>query len=248
MPRDLGDVLHLFAPELAGTEPNAASAPRPLIGVPLARPDRTVLALLRNLAVETARQGVGVSLCLPAALADDLHGDPTRPGVSEQRVADDPAALVRGAEQALRAAPRFEPSVAFAAFPAAWLAKASEIEALLRWTLVFVRPDEAALADATAALESIASQAPRARLGVTVYGVRTLTEARDCFEHLALAIERRFGPMLTSYGVLVDDVRLSRSIVTGRPIALASPHSASARALADVASLLLGDSALDRDA
>ena len=244
MPRELGDVLHLFAPELAGVDPVAASAPQPLVGVPLSHADRTSLALLRNLAVETARQGTGVSLLAPPALDGDAH---PLVGVAQQRVDDDPTALSRGAEQALRGAPRFERSFVFAAFPNAWLAKASDLGALLRWVLVFVRPDEAALADAITSLEAVAGLAPQARLGVTVHGVQSVTEARDCFEHLALRIERRFGSTLTSYGVLVDDVRLSRSIVTGRPIPLTSPHSASARALADVASLLLADASLDRD-
>lgn len=240
MPRDLGDVLHLFAPELAGS----ASAVAPLVGAPIARPDPTGLALLRNLAVEVARQGARVSLLAPND--GEAHADLV--GVATPRLAgDEPGALVREAESALRAAPRFERAFVLAAFPSDWLAKAADVSALLRWTLVFVRPDESSLADAAWALESIATQSPQARLGVTVHGVRTVTEARDCFEHLALRIERRLGCSLTSYGVLVDDVRLSRSIVTGRPISLASPHSAAARALADVASLLLADAGCDRD-
>lgn len=249
MARDLGDVLHLFAPELAGAAraEEELAALRPLVGVPLAAPDPAVLALLRNLAVETARQGAGVSLLAPASLGAGAAGERPHAGVSERRTPDDPAATARAAEQALAALPRFARRFGFAAFPSAWLAKASELGALLRWTLVFVRPDEAALTDASVALEAVAAHAPRARLGVTVYGVRTIVEARDCFEHLALRIERRFGVALTSYGVLVDDVRLSRSIVTGRPIPLVSPHSGSARALADVASLLLGDAAQDVD-
>jgi hypothetical protein len=242
MARELGDVLHLFAPELAGPE----SAVAPIVGVPIARPDPTAVGLLRNLAVETARKGARVSLLAPPALADDETPSPggfATPAVDD----DDPAALARSAEQAWRSAPRFERAFVLAAFPSAWLAKASEVSALLRWTLVFVRPDEASLTEATWALEAIATQSPAARLGVTVHGVRTITEARDCFEHLALRIERRLGSPLTSYGVLIDDVRLSRSIVTGRPISLASPQSSAARALADVAALLVADAGADRD-
>ena len=242
MARDLGDVLHLFAPELAGAE---ASVP-PIVGVPLARPEPTAVALLRNLAVETARQGARVSLLAPRSLAGEANADlvgVARPPIDEE----DPAAVAHAAERALRATPRFERGFVFAAFPSGWLAKASEVNTLLRWTLVFVRPDEASLTDAAWTLEAIAAHAPRARIGVTVHGVRTVHEARDCFEHLALRIERRLGCALTSYGLLVDDVRLSRSIVTGRPIALTSPQSAAARALADVASLLLTDAGADRD-
>ncbi len=242
MPRDLGDVLHLFAPELAGAEPAAP----PIVGVPIARPEPAAVALLRNLAVETARQGARVSLVAPRSIAGE--SDAELVGVATAAIDDeDPAAVAHAAERALRSTPHFERGFVFAAFPGAWLAKAAEVTALLRWTLVFVRPDEASLTDAAWALEAIAAQSPHARIGVTIHGVRTLVEARDCFEHLALRIERRLGCALTSYGVLVDDVRLSRSIVTGRPISLASPHSGAARALADVASLLLTDAAADRD-
>ena len=239
MARDLGDVLHLFAPELAGGEIAPALRP-PIVGAPIARPDPTSMALLRNLAVETARQGVRVSLLAPDALAAGGESSALL-GVATPRADEEPGALANAAQQTLRAAPRFERAFVFAAFPAAWLAKAADLGSLLSWSLVFVRPDEASLRDAAHALESVATQAPDARLGVTVHGVRTIAEARDCFEHLALRIERRLGCTLTSYGVLVDDVRLSRSIVTGRPISLTSPHSAAARALGDVASMLLED-------
>jgi len=238
MPRDLADVLHLFAPELAGAE---EPAPIPAcVGVPIGSADRTALALVRNLAVETARQGARVSLLAPRALDVGAGSQPLL-GVATPAVADQPGALVTGSERALREAPRFERAFVFAALPGVWLGKASDVAPLLRWTLTLVRPDEASLADAAYALDAIATTAPGARLGVTVYGVRTVAEARDCFEHLALRSEQRLGRTLTSYGILVDDVRLSRSIVTGRPIPLASPHSGAARALADVASLLLAD-------
>jgi len=239
MPRELGDVLHLFAPELASSD-EVGAAPA-CVGAPIASADCTSIALLRNLAVETSRQGARVSLLAPPS----LDGGRTSPlellGVATPPVDDEPGVLVCGAERALREAPRFEPAFVFAALPSAWLRKASDLAPLLRWTLTLVRPDEVSLTHAAFALDAIATTAPGARLGVTVYGVRTLAEARDCFEHLALRSEQRLGRTLTSYGVLVDDVRLSRSIVTGRPIALASPHSGAARALADVASLLLAD-------
>jgi hypothetical protein len=44
-----------------------------------------------------------------------------------------------------------------------------------------------------------------------------------------------------SYGLLVDDIHLSRSIVTGRPIVLTRAHGAATQALADVAAMLLAD-------
>jgi hypothetical protein len=243
--RDLGHVLHLFAPELAapggaGVDATAGVLP-PLIGVPLARPDAVRAALLDNVAVEAGRQGARVTLLTPHTLGGVLTAEGPPFGVESHRVDDGPSALVRGAEEALRRAPLRDPVLVLAAYPASWLQKGAECAALLRWSLVFVRPDAASLREASSALEAIAAQVSGARLGVSVYGVRSIVEARDCFEHLALGVERRVGCALTSYGVLVDDVHVSRSIVTGRPVGLANPHTPSARAFADVARLLLGD-------
>lgn len=248
MPRDLGDVLHLFAPELApelapesGPDADPGRARAPLVGLPFARPDSVRSALLWNVAVEAGRQGARTALLAPGALGGAALTDAGVLGVEAHRVEAGPTALAHGAEDTLRRLSARGRALVLAAFPAAWLQKGADVAPLLDWTLVLVRPDEGSIREASASLEAVASQAPRARLGVTVYGVRSLREARDCFEHLALGVESRFGARLTSYGVLVDDVHLSRSIVTGRPIALANAHTPSARALSDVASLLLGD-------
>lgn len=218
--------------------PDAGGMP-PLIGVPLARPDAVRAALLDNVAVEAGRQGARVALLAPGAAVAAAETSPF--GVDSRYVEGGPAALAASAEEILRRAPQRDPALVFATYPAAWLQKGADLAALLRWSLVFVRPDAASLAEAGDALEAIAAQAPGARLGVSVYGVRSLVEARDCFEHLALGIERRLGCALTSYGVLVDDVHVSRSIVTGRAVGLSNPNTPSARAFADVARLLLAD-------
>lgn len=246
MARDLAHVLHLFAPELAAPGDDvgmvvASDGLPPLIGVPLARPDSVRAALLSNVAVEAGRQGAHVALLAPGALIDTAAGETSPFGVESHRIDEGPEVLSRGAEEALRRAPLRNPALVFAAYPASWIQKGADVAALLRWSLVFVRPDATSLREASAALEAIAAQVPGARLGVSVYGVRSLVEARDCFEHLALGVERRLGCALSSYGVLVDDVHVSRSIVTGRPVGLSNPHTPSARAFADVARLLLGD-------
>lgn len=238
-------MLHLFAPELAAPEDavvvvDSGGIP-PLIGVPLARPDAVRTALLDNVAVEAGRQGARVTLLAPGAAAGADSGETAPFGVESRRVEGGPAAFASGAAEALRSVPRQDAALVFATYPAAWLQKGADLAGLLRWSLVFVRPEAASLTEATSALEAIAAHVPGARLGVSVYGVRSLVEARDCFEHLALGIERRLGCALTSYGVLMDDVHVSRSIVTGRAVGLSNPHTPSARAFADVARLLLGD-------
>jgi MinD-like ATPase involved in chromosome partitioning or flagellar assembly len=58
---------------------------------------------------------------------------------------------------------------------------------------------------------------------------------------LARAARRNLRCDLCSYGLLVDDLHVYRAIVAQRPIGLAHPQSPAARALRDVAELLLGD-------
>ncbi len=248
MPRDLGDVLHFFAPELTGSAAATATERHealPLVGVPFANADPVRAALLWNLAVEAARQHARAALLAPRSLcatpAWPLPGRGPLGALAIRVDADEPAELARIAEAWVRGAAPRDRTLALAALPASYLEKAADAEALLRWTLLLVRPHEAEAHETWSALEAIATHARDARIGVTIFGVRSLAEARDCFEHLAAAAEQRLGSTLISYGLLVDDVHLSRSIVTGRPIALASAHATSARALTDVASMLLED-------
>jgi hypothetical protein len=248
MPRDLGDVLHFFAPELTGSAAvpaNGRDEALPLVGVPFANADPVRAALLWNLAVEAARQNARAVLLAPRSLCTTpvwpLPGRGPLGALSIRAEADAPAELARIAEEWVRGAAPRDRALALVALPASYLDKTADAEALLRWTLLLVRPHEAEANDTWTALEAIATHSRNARIGVTVFGVRSIVEARDCFEQLAAAAEQRLGCTLISYGLLVDDVHLSRSIVTGRPIALASAHATSARALADVAAMLLED-------
>lgn len=254
MPRDLSDVLHFFAPELTGAAVAAATSDEtalPLVGVPFASADPVRGALLWNLAVEAARQGARSALLAPRSLcATPAWPLPGRGPLGAQALrvdSDEAAEMARAAEEWVRAESPRDRSLALAAMPAATLHKAADAAALLRWTLLLMRPDEVEAREAWSALEAIATHARDARIGVTVFGVRSIAEARDCFEHIALRAEERLGATLVSYGLLVDDVHLSRSIVTGRPIVLASAHATSARALTDVASMLLADAHGDAD-
>ena len=66
-------------------------------------------------------------------------------------------------------------------------------------------------------------------------------EAQSAFLHLAGVAARHLGRDLASYGLLVDDLHIYRAIVSRRPIGLEHPQSRAARALRDVARLLLED-------
>jgi MinD-like ATPase involved in chromosome partitioning or flagellar assembly len=81
-------------------------------------------------------------------------------------------------------------------------------------------------------------------VGVTIHGVRSIDEARDAFHALVSALEPELRERLVSYGLLLDDLDVYRAIVNRRPVGVIHPQSRAARALADVARLLLGDAAV----
>jgi hypothetical protein len=81
-------------------------------------------------------------------------------------------------------------------------------------------------------------------VGVTIHGVRSIDEARRAFDALVSALEPELRQRLVSYGLLLDDLDVYRAIVNRRPIGVVHPQSRAARALADVARLLLGDAAI----
>jgi hypothetical protein len=257
VPRDLGDVLHYLLPQ---AEPGAAAeSAAPLVSIPLLPRDVVRGALVWNLAVESARQGAAACLVAPAAATCSSWPAPGLGplGLEVAKVgASDLPAFARSAEASARrnASRSATAALALAAVPAAWLRDGAAPGPLARWLLVLTRPDERDLRETWAALEAVAARAPRARLGACVFGVRSLADARHTFESLAALAELELERPLVSYGVLIDDVHLSRSIVTRRPIPLAQPASSAARALADVAAMLLEDargaaptSALDAD-
>ena len=87
----------------------------------------------------------------------------------------------------------------------------------------------------------MAATEPGAEVGVTLHGVESVAEARPAFGRLAGRFEAELGRPLRSFGLLLDDLLVYRAVVERRPVVLSHPQSLAARALADVARLLLGD-------
>jgi hypothetical protein len=246
MPRDLEDVLHYLLPDAGPPAPET-----PLLAVPLLGRDLVRCALLWNLAVEAARQGARVSLVVPEGRGTAPWPEAGRGPLGVEVIevpGEGPAELARAAEAAAGTSAPRALRLVLVGVPAPWLAKGADAAALLRWVVCLARPDERESDESLALLRAVLEQAPRAQLGATVFGVRSLLEARRSFEGLAARVERELERPLASYGVLIDDVQLSRSIVARRPVALAQPTSSAARALADVASLCLADARLAQGA
>ncbi|MEB2346045.1 MAG: hypothetical protein OZ948_15050 [Deltaproteobacteria bacterium] len=243
MARELGDVAHYFLP---GEPPGAGAGGAHWIAVPLVPRDVARLALLWNLAVELARQGAPAALVAPAGETCTPWPEPGRGPLGVEVVESGSGELTALADAARDASARactrgHGTPLVLVAVPSAALRKGADAGPLLGRVLLLSRPDERELVETWAALDAIAEQSPGARIGVCVFGVRSLADARRTFEGLAQLAELELERTLTSYGVLIDDVHLSRSIVAQRPIALAQPGSPAARALTDVATMLLAD-------
>ena len=239
MAREHADVLHYF---LDDAPPRAAAELAPVVAVPLAAGDVLRASFVWNLAVELARTGARPLVAVPsgARYADELLPDPPLGGLLAPEVAHVSAEDLAGFAGALRPLRRRARGLALALVPPAWLGACAGSE-ILAWTLVFARPEDDQLDAATALAERAAAAAPSARLGVTLHGVGSVDEARDAFERLAGLARPALRARLWSYGVLLDDLDVYRGLVQRTAVGLARPQSRAARALADVARLLLDD-------
>jgi len=131
--------------------------------------------------------------------------------------------------------------VVFVRVPPSWLRSPADGAGLLRWTLLLTSSHVDDLRETYAIGRLVTSAMPRAAVGVTIHGARSVTEAENAFGRLAHAAAAHLRSELQSYGLLVDDLHVYRAIVAQRPIGLAHPQSPAARALRDVAGMLLDD-------
>jgi MinD-like ATPase involved in chromosome partitioning or flagellar assembly len=242
--RGLGDVLHHFDPALGpAAEPSSPTQaePRPepgpvqLLAVPMEAADLLRGAIVWNLALELGRAGATVEAVIPPDAGVPEEDATLGVRVSGAHAAD----WVRATGQArTRLANRTTldaPGLLLAGLAAEATPAAAE------------HTDLALLCCATepAALERAEAQGRRwleaghDRLGVVIHGAGSLREARRAFERLAGPLERVAGQPIASFGLLVDDLALYRSLVERRPVGLTRPQSPAGRALADVARLLL---------
>ena len=269
MPRDLSDVLHYFIPEeerrprartqgstssrppprspisrARGREPGAAPAPQ-VLALPIGERDVLRAAFAWNLAIELSRRGESASILTPFDVDPGaLWPEIGRPSLGVEialAAAEEPEELAR---EVARARSERESGLLFVRLPSAWLQSPRELAPLLDWTLLFASPERRDLLEAYALAKRILEVAPGARVGVAIHGVRRVGQARRAFEQLAYTSERHLGLGLRSYGLIVDDLHIYRSIVGRRPVAISGPQSPAAKSLADVARLLAEDARL----
>jgi len=257
MPRDLGDVAHFFLPEAGegdGRRRTSILSPRrdrpaavPILTLPVGARDVVRAAFAWNLTVEIARLGASATLLAPfdpdlAALWPEAGSGPVGAEIVQTKARD----LVELGRDALdvavaRAAETDEPGIVVVRVPPDWLYGEPAGNHLVRWLLLLSTDDPRDLAETYALAKRLFALEESARVGVTIHGVRRVADARRAFQRLSRITSRHLGRVPRCFGLLVDDLQVYRAIVSRRPIGLEHPQSAAARALRDVAELILED-------
>lgn len=252
MARELGDVLHYFISDDEASSPREplsepAAPPLAMVAVPVGDSDVVRAAFVWNLAVEMARLGAATTVIAPEDPANESLWPPPGRGplgaeFQPTFAQDLPALASRAVEVARnRGADSRSGGMVLVQVPPGWLDKAADGDPLLRWTLLFSAPEPGELEQTCALARQLCFAAPGVRVGVTIHAVRSIDEARAAFDALVSALEPELRDRLVSYGLLLDDLDIYRAIVNRRPVGIIHPQSRAARALADVARLLLED-------
>ncbi|UCE85131.1 MAG: hypothetical protein JSU66_12345 [Deltaproteobacteria bacterium] len=245
-------MLHHFIPD-AEPPPRSRGGEPSIVVVPIGARDVLRAAFVWNLAFEIAREGASADIVGPddgdpTALWPYVGAGPLGTGVTIA-AAHGPADLLRAARDLADArTAESTHGIVLARVPPGWLGTAADAGTLLRWSLLFSAADRRDLLETYALAKRLLCAAPSMRIGVVIHGVRRVAEAERAFSRLAQAARRHLGARIASYGLLVDDLHLVRSIASRRPVGLVHPQSPAARALRDVARLILADACGDGDA
>ena len=237
-------------PERSAQRPAAL----PILAVPIGDRDVVRSAFAWNLVVELARLGASAVLVAPEEREPSPLWPEAGPGPLGTDVVLVPAAGLGDLHRAAldlavcRAAEPCEGGVVVVRVPPDWIQQTRDGAPLLRWVLLFASPERRDLLEAYALVKRVRGLVSGARVGVTIHGVRRVGEAERAFRHVAGACDRHLGSSPLSYGLLVDDLHVYRAIVSRRPIGLEHPQSRAARALRDVAELVLGDAGVSASA
>jgi len=253
LPRQLEDVLDYLLPRSSSLELPAHRAGRPaslpILTVPFPADDVLRAALVYNLAVSLARTGLQVSVVVPdSGNACDSWPDLDPQPLGLQLILAKAQELAEIGRAALDVAVGRLPDardggVVLACVPSAWIFETERpARALLRWCLLLSLPDGNSLRSCYAMAKRVCALESGARVGVTLHGVRSLRQAALAFERVARVAATQLGVRLESYGLLVDDLHVYRSIAARRSVALAHPQAPAALALAEVATLIGADS------
>lgn len=239
MARELADVLHHF---LGGEAPAGARPDAACLAL-LAEPDDALaLGFGWNLAHALVRLGLNVAWVTSPADEELLPADAT-PGLarllSPAQTLPDLSLAAREASAKLAGAGA--QGLVLLRVPPRWITPGEAAERLLDWTLQLVGPDAAAHERALRLAERVRQCRRGARVGVTLNDVRSVREAERAFTALEREWARRDPEPLASYGLLLEEAEIYRSLLARQPLLRSRPGTRAASALTDLAQLLRSD-------
>jgi len=254
-------------PELGGDDPPPGQLDSPAVGTRLPDADSTSHSETREDALPLAAVPIGeheiVRASLVSSLAGEvaaLGGDATilTPITADARRLFPPAAFestnarvettradnlssLYGAARELaaeRGKSAAHSGLILVRIPPMWLRGTEEASELLEWLLLFSATDSRSLADTYALAAWVLGRNPKAEIGVTIHGAEDRPSAEEAFGALARNVEQRLGRTLASYGLLVEDLDLYRSLVSSAPLCSTGPRSLAAAGLRESAKLV----------
>lgn len=235
-PRDLGDVLHWFLDPPAAPAAEDGGAPPGVFVVAIGARDVLRAAFAWNLAAALAERAPGAALVTRAPQAGGLRWPGAGPARLVAVAAPEPAALAAAAREAAAGGAPVLTCIA---------PEALEVDAAVpapgARSLLFATPEDVEHDTAGRRIDALRARWPAIAPGAVVHGVSDLAAARRAFERLAARTERRHGVPLASYGLLLDDLDVYRSVVEGEPLVRSRPAGRTARALRDVAGWMQRD-------
>jgi len=238
MARELADVLHHFLGDSASAERLGPTA-LALLSEP---DDAFAVAVAWNLAHELTRQGLSVAWVTSLADEELLPPDATAGLTRLLAPAQQLSGLARAvSEAAAKLATARTPGLVLVRVAPGWIAPGPAAERLLGWTLQLVGPDLEQRIRAISIARRVFAAHPTPRVGAVLHEVRSVREAERAFTELARECASRSEANLSSYGVLLDDAELYRSLLARRPLSLLRAEARATRAVADVAKLLRAD-------
>jgi hypothetical protein len=242
MARELADVLHHFLGDAPLGE-RLGPASLALLSEP---DDAFAVGVAWNLAHELARLGLSVAWVTSLADEELLPPDAT-PGLTRLL---SPTHELGGLSRAVvEAAAKLSasqlPGLVLVRVPPAWISAGAAADRMLGWTLQLSGPEFEQRREALRIAASVLEARRDARVGIALHGVRSIDEAEAAFGACLQEWSEHSRAALTSYGLLLDDAEVYRSLLARRPLALTRPGTRAARALVDVASLLRADFAND---
>jgi flagellar biosynthesis protein FlhG len=112
------------------------------------------------------------------------------------------------------------------------------IHQLAHQIVVMVPSDPLGMMDAYSVIKRILAFRPDIPLGIVVYQVRMVSEARSIFERMTRALSEFLNVTVVNLGYLFADVNIERSILQRTPLSLTPARSRAAQCLAQIAERL----------